>query len=120
MGLANADLPSLRAALWARRSLRLARRRLQTQPVEDVVVPPPPKLPLAAERGVWAVLRRTDPTCLERAVVLQAWRGGHGAAPDVVIGVRGTGAAFEAHAWLDGEPDPQSSEFLEIARVPPR
>jgi hypothetical protein len=52
--------------------------------------------------------------------VLQAWRAGHGAAPDVVIGVRGTGAAFEAHAWLDGEPDPQSSEFLEIARVPPR
>ena len=120
MGLANADLPSLRAALWTRRSLRIARRRLQTQPVEEVVLAPPPQLPPAAERGLWAVLRRTDPTCLERAVVLQTWRSRYGDARDVVIGVRGTGDAFEAHAWLDGEPDAQAAEFLEIARVPPR
>jgi hypothetical protein len=117
MGVANADLPSLRAALWTRRTLRLARRRLQDDPVERVVLPLPPALPPSAERGVWAVFRRAAPTCLERAVVLQAWRERFGVSRDVVIGVRGTGSDFEAHAWLDGEPDPQAAEFLEIARV---
>jgi Transglutaminase-like superfamily len=113
----KADLPAIRAALWATRALRLARRRLQSQPVEQVVVPLPPALPPSAERGLWAVVRRTDPTCLERAVVLQAWRRRQGVSRDVVIGVRGTGDDFEAHAWLDGEPDPQAAEFLEITRV---
>ena len=113
----KADLPAIRAALWARRSIRQARRRLQAESVEHVTLPLPPSLPPSAERGVWAVFRRAHPTCLEQAVVLQAWRARAGDVRDVVIGVRGNGDDFEAHAWLDGEPDPQAAEFLEIARV---
>jgi hypothetical protein len=112
------DVPAIRAAVWAIRSVRLARAGLKAGPVDAVRLPPPPPLPETAEKGVRAAFRRSAPTCLEQALVLQAWRAAHGDAREVVIAVRGSGDAFEAHAWLDGEPDPGAGAFLEIARVP--
>lgn len=115
-----ADVPTLRAALWALFALRRTRRALKRVPVNELRIRRPPALPAAAGRGVRAVLRRTDPTCLERSLVLQAWAVAHGEAIDVVIGVNGTGEQFAAHAWLDGEADGERGAFRELMRVPAR
>jgi len=109
---------TLRAALWAQRALFLARRSLRNSGLEGVVVPEPPRLPAAAGRGVEAVLRRKPNTCLERAFVLQRWQASQGDPREVVIGVRGKSATFQAHAWLDG--DPSDGSFEELLRVPAR
>lgn len=116
----KADLPTLRAAWWARRALRRARRGLRRDRVTEVDVGAPPSLPPSASRGVRAVLRRSHPTCLERALVLQAWNMAHGQSRDVVIGVQGSGEQLSAHAWLDGEPDGELGSYEELLRVPAR
>lgn len=112
------DVPTLRAALWALLALRRTRRALQRGPVTELRVGRPPLLPPSAGRGVRAILRRTEPTCLERALVLQAWSAAQGEARDVVIGVNGTGERFPAHAWLDGEEDGVHGRYRELLRVP--
>jgi Transglutaminase-like superfamily len=112
------DVPTLRAALWALLALRRTRRALRRGPVTEIRVGRPPRLPPSAGRGVRAILRRSDPTCLERALVLQAWALAQGEARDVVIGVNGTGERFPAHAWLDGEEDGVHGRFRELLRVP--
>lgn len=112
------DVPTLRAALWALLALRQTRRALKRGPVTAIRVLRPPALPPSAGRGVRAVLRRSEPTCLERALVLQAWAAAQGEARDVVIGVNGTGEHFAAHAWLDGDADGEHGPFRELMRVP--
>jgi Transglutaminase-like superfamily len=114
------DLSTLRAAVWALRALRHTRRSLERDRLTDVRVSAPPVLPESAGRGVRAVVRRWDPTCLERALVLQAWNVAQGEPRDVVVGVNGSGDALAAHAWLDGEPDRQQESFQELMRVPAR
>lgn len=113
------DLPTLRAALWARRALSQARRGLRQDGVGGVLVSSPPPLPESARRGVLAVLRRRPSTCLERSLVLQRWHAAHGMPREVVIGVSGTGQQFKAHAWLDGVPDSHDGDlFRELLRLP--
>jgi hypothetical protein len=111
------DVATLRAAWWTWRSLRGTRRRLRRAAYDTVTVTAPPALPDGAIRGVHAVLRRTDPTCLERSLVLQRWLASHGVAQQVVIGVSAPDASFAAHAWLDGEaPVPP---YRELTRLGP-
>jgi hypothetical protein len=112
------DLPALRAALWAVRALRAARRDLKRHGLDGTRVAPPPRLPASARRGVFAVLRRKPNSCLERALVLQRWETSHGAGADVVIGVPGPGDDFVAHAWLETMPDGSPDAFHEILRLP--
>jgi hypothetical protein len=114
--LRRLDPAALLGAWWALRAVRRARRELRTGPVEAVRLPLPPRLPTGGERGVHAVLRRLEPSCLERALVLQRWLAARGQPRAVVIGVTAPGPGFRAHAWLDGEAAP---EFHEIARVAP-
>ena len=111
------DLPTLRAALWALRALRSARRDLARRGLDGARVAPPPNLPASARRGVFAVLRRQPTSCLERALVLQRWEASHGAGADVVIGVQGPGDDFEAHAWLETLPDGRPDAYHEILRL---
>jgi Transglutaminase-like superfamily len=92
------------------------RRQLDRLPVDRVRVRRPPSLPARAGRGVDAVLRRLEPSCLERALVLQRWLAARGDRRDVIIGVTAPGDGFRAHAWLEGE---NGSSFTEIARVGP-
>jgi len=120
MSLRNVDLPTLRAALWTARALHQARRELRGGAVEDVVLLEPPKLPDTAERGVWALLRRREHTCLERALVLQRWEAAHGRPREVVIGVSSSRPEFHAHAWLEGDPDNDGEVFHELMRLPAR
>lgn len=112
------DVPTLRAAWWAFRALRRARRTLRKRGLEGFSVSSPPQLPEQAARGVLAVLRRRSSTCLERALVLQRWHAAQGHSCDVVIGVAGSAERFAAHAWLDGELDGQAESFQELMRVP--
>jgi hypothetical protein len=111
--LARSWLPGV---WWACRSLRTVRRELRTGRYDRVALAPPPGLGPEAERGVHAVLRRLEPSCLERALVLQSWLGARGEPRDVVIGVTSPDDTFRAHAWLEGE---SAEGFLEIARVLP-
>lgn len=110
---------TLRAAWWAHRALRVTKRRLRRDGLL-AVAPAPPVLPVGASRGVVGVLRRRSDTCLERALVLQAWLRAHGELRDVVIGVRKGGAGFEAHAWVDAEGLPDGAgEYDELHRRAP-
>ena len=101
----------VRAAWWAARALVRARRQLKRGGIDAVTLPRPPDLPRDAWRGVNAVVRRVDPTCLERAIVRQRWYAAHGDRRDLVIGVTPPATGFKAHAWLEGD-DPGTIEGL--------
>jgi hypothetical protein len=116
--LRGLDAPTLRAAWWALRSVRSARRQLNRTGLRNVRLPRVPALPEEAGRGVHAVLRRQPATCLERALVLQRWRAAHGDAQDVVVGVLAPSEGFSAHAWLADEPH-DGEGFRELLRVRP-
>jgi hypothetical protein len=109
-------VPNVRAALWALRALRVAKKELRSGVWESIKLPRPPPLPESAERAVEAVLRRSGATCLHRAIVRQAWFAAHGLRRDIVVGVTAPSAGFEAHAWLAGEPPCHSEGFEELLR----
>jgi Transglutaminase-like superfamily len=115
------DIPSVRAAWWTFRSITRARRRLDRAGLDaQLDLPAPPRLPDEAGRGVRAVLRRSDATCLVQAVVTQTWEAAHGRERDLIIGVTSPRRGFEAHAWLEGDPPPPGESFRELLRRPAR
>jgi Transglutaminase-like superfamily len=117
------DLPTIRAAWWTVRSAKAARRYLDRDGGLEAVqsLPPVPALPDEAGRGVHAVLRRRDDTCLVRSMVVQAWDAAHGRRRDLIVGVTVPSEGFEAHAWLDGDPPPPpEAGFTELLRRPAR
>jgi hypothetical protein len=117
------DPAVLRAALWTLYAVRHAERELERAPLESVMatLPRVPQLPDRASRGVNAVLRRRDDTCLERALVLQAWEAAHGRPRDLVIGVTSPRDGFKAHAWLEHERvSPEYAELMRRAPAAPR
>jgi hypothetical protein len=110
---------TLRAAWWTYRSLRRARRELRDSGVR-AQIPPPPKLPWGAGRGVNAVLRRQTPTCLERSLVMQAWLAAQGEPHDVVVGVTRSASGLDAHAWVElPTATADSARYHELVRLPP-
>lgn len=113
---------SLRAAWWALSSVRAARRNLKRDGLEARVAPPPASLPWGSRTGVNAVLNRLSPTCLERALVMQAWLSAHRIERDVVVGVaRDVVGTISAHAWIDGiAPAAEYARYSEIHRIEPR
>lgn len=109
----------LLGALWAMVAARLVRRRLTKVGVR-APVPRPPRLGAQGGLGVMAALARLKPTCLERALVLQAWMAAQGTARDVVIGVPRNGMkSGPAHAWVDGMETSSPTTFIELHRIPP-
>lgn len=109
----------LLGALWAAVTARLVRTRLAKVGVR-ASVPRPPRLGPKAGLGVTAALGRLKPTCLERALVLQAWMAAQGTARDVVIGIPRNGMkSGPAHAWVDGTDASSPAMFLELHRIPP-
>lgn len=109
-------LATVRGAWWAARALRRARRLVASHDLSVTSLPRPPRVGSQAVRGVLAVLRRRDHTCLMRAMVLQRWHLAFGDRRDLVIGVALDGPQFRAHAWLAGDPVPPG--FVELARRP--
>lgn len=109
---------TLRAAWWAWRSLRQARRDL-AQDAFAARVPAPPPVPWGARTGVLGVLARTSPTCLERCVVHQRWLAAHDLPTTVLIGVRRESGAVKAHAWIDELAHPDEFDgYRVIHRLP--
>lgn len=113
------DVPTLRSAWWTLRSARRARRSLDRDGLEArLLLPPVPAVPDEAGRGVYAVLRRRNDTCLVRSMVVQAWDAAHGRRRDLIVGVTSPSGNFEAHAWLEGDPPPSDARFKELLRRP--
>ncbi|MGH2719954.1 MAG: lasso peptide biosynthesis B2 protein [Actinomycetota bacterium] len=111
-----------RAARWAWSATRALRRDLPELGLGASVLPPP-DLPAGAGVGVWAVLNRLSPTCLERALVGQSWLAAHGEPCDVIVGVRAGGggngrSSFAAHAWIEGSEPESEKDFVELHRLP--
>lgn len=109
----------MRSAAWALRAHLAARRHLRHGRLDEVRLPLPPPLPTDAVRGVRGALRRSRPTCLERALVLQAWDAAQGRLREVVIGVARRREEVVAHAWLEGDAEPGLDEFSELTRIQP-
>ncbi len=113
------DLPTLRALWWATRALRRVHGDLRSSALTDVRVSLPPALPAHAFRGVRYALRKSPSTCLEQALLRQAWHTAHGEPREVVIGVTRSTSEFAAHAWLDPDPgQPSPQQFEELLRLP--
>jgi hypothetical protein len=109
----------LAGALWAALAAQVVRRRLKQDGV-GARVPAPPRLGPGANRGVMGALSRLKPTCLERALVLQAWLASQGTCRDVVIGVPPDGMqSAPAHAWVDGTDAVSPAKYLELHRLRP-
>lgn len=113
---------TLRAAWWTVRSVRGVRRDLKRDGVRARVKPPPAKLPWGSRTGVMGVLSRLSPTCLERALVLQAWLSAHRIHRDVVVGVaRDPDGNVRAHAWIEGITHPNEyARYSVIHRIGPQ
>lgn len=111
---------ALAGAAWAAVALQLVRHRLRRHGLQ-AEVPRPPHLGPHGARGVVAALRRLSPTCLERALVEQAWLASRGTELDVVIGVPREGfTSGPAHAWLEGALSGDERAYVEIHRLSPR
>jgi hypothetical protein len=107
---------SVQAYRWARRELADVKVRLKTEGVKTRVVPPTGLAP-RGYRGLQRALAQVSPTCLERALVLQAWRAAYTDAPDVVIGVRKGESDIEAHAWVEGDTSAFDPSYDELTRL---
>lgn len=101
---------------WTMSSLRRVRRGLRKRGIDGLELPRPPRTDSSSERGIGWVLRRADATCLERALIRQAWLQSRDDDRALVIGVDNSNG-FRAHAWLEGEENP--GNFSELLRRPP-
>lgn len=117
MSRARLDPAAWRAAAWAWRVMRRLRRDLAEHGLDAVPPALPPSLPEAAWPGAASVLDRARATCLERAMVTQAWALAHGHRRDVVIGVTAPGRGFRAHAWMEGDDVCHHAGFSELTRL---
>jgi hypothetical protein len=109
----------LAGAFWATFAALVVHWRLEKVGLK-ASVPRPPRLSGRAGRGVAGALRRLEPTCLEKALVQQAWLASHGVMKEVVIGVPPDGMHKDpAHAWVDGLDPLSPNRYLELHRLPP-
>ena len=115
------NVPTLRAAWWAARSVRRLRLGLRTTGLE-AQVGMPPRLPSSAVRGVTATAHWMRASCLERSLLLQKWLLAHDRPHTLVIGVPAAGTKpFIAHAWLEGHDRPDdSAAYAQLVRLDPR
>jgi Transglutaminase-like superfamily len=111
---ALAPVHTVNAGLWAARELRHLRTTLARDGVRSTVRRPPRRVSRRSGRVVMFAARVGNATCLERSLLRQAWLRGRGTLRDVVIGIRSQDE-FEAHAWLDGDPD--GADYVEIHRI---
>jgi hypothetical protein len=111
------DPAALLGAAWAAVALPVARRRLKRKGLQGRV-PRAPRWAPGGVRGVAAVLRRGDATCLERSLILQRWLEAHGQTVDVLIGVGRQSDAVGFHAWIDGV-DRDDGEHRVMLRLGP-
>ena len=111
---------ALMGALWTLLAFLAVRRRVRVLGVA-AVPPPAPRLSAPARAGAEGVLHRLSPTCLEKALLRQAWLAADGDPRDVVIGLPGRSFGEQpAHAWVDGTDPASARRYLELHRLPYR
>jgi hypothetical protein len=121
--LVRGDRDAVQAGWWALRAWRTARIQLRRAGLTELDLPRPPGAGTAgsysptAGWAMLAALRWCRASCLERAVVRQAWLAHHGDLRAVVIGVTPPDSSFRAHAWLEGDPI-DTEAFTELSRYP--
>lgn len=114
--IATGAVPNLRSFGWAVVQSRNIRHRLRSEGTK-ARVPLPMGIGPRGWWGVRAAVALVRPTCLERALLVQAWIGGYASPPDVVIGVRRRSGAVEAHAWVDGSDPWFDPSYQELTRL---
>ena len=114
--LLRMDVSDLRAALWTVRAADTAPASIRHAGSGAPSVPPPPRVGASAERAVEAVLSWRRYSCLQRAVVRQAWDAAHGVRRELIIGVTSPSHGFSAHAWLEGDPPSDHEGYVELVR----
>jgi hypothetical protein len=112
-----APVHDLNVGLWATREVRRMRGALAREGIRVSIRRPPRRMSRNSGRVVLVAARLARASCLERSLLRQAWLRGRGTERDVVIGVR-RAEEFEAHAWLDGDPDAKG--YTEMHRIPSR
>ncbi|MGH9169495.1 MAG: lasso peptide biosynthesis B2 protein [Acidimicrobiales bacterium] len=110
-----------RLVVWARRSLRRVHGELPVAGIDGSISISPPPLSgslsaLEGDRVLRAVLGRSGATCLEEAIIRQAWYASRGVEKEVVVGVTSPADDFKAHAWLSG--DAGSPGYVELLHKP--
>jgi len=115
----RADGRTVRAAGWALRSHRRTRRHLRFGRLSDIDVTAPPTTRPVDRRAVLAVLRARGASCLERSVVLQRFDAAAGRPRALIIAVGRPGGGFRAHAWLEGDPEPDIGLHEILRRAAP-
>lgn len=107
----------VRTFRWTCRELAQTKKRLAIEGVE-ARAERPVDLSTRGYRGLNYAMRLVRPSCLERALVIQAWDTIDGRVPDVVVGVRMYQGRIEAHAWVDDADDPLFDDsYEEITRL---
>ena len=115
------DLPTLRAALWALRALRSARRDLARHGLDGAHVAPPPRAAGAAPAAACSPSCAARPSTLPRARArAPALGGAHGAAADVVIGVQGPATTSRRTPGSRRMPDGRPAPTTRSSACPPR
>jgi hypothetical protein len=115
----RARLDDVRAAMWTFRSVLRCRRQIGSRQLSEIALPESEGVSGSSGNVVAALLRRRRDECLANALILQAWRADHGDLVDVVIGVRGPGSGFTAHAWLADSAEEATGGHLPIHRLAP-
>ena len=94
---------------WLRRRLDIHTTSPETS-LEDV----DREIGALVRKGRLVTLRTHVPANRE---AFQRWYADHDDARDVVIAARGAADVFEAHAWVEGDPDPLAGQFRELLRL---
>ena len=111
---------SLTAAVWAWRTHRDVRKQLRCNGLTGLVVRAPRSVRDRDRRAMRAVLRALRATCLERSLLLQRFDATAGRPRDLIIAVSAPGNGFRAHAWLDGDRQPDRTLHEITRRAAPR
>ena len=82
------------------------------------MIAPPTTRPVD-RRAVLAVLRARGASCLERSAVLQRFDAAAGHPRALIIAVSRPGGGFRAHAWLDGDTEPDTGLHEILRRAAP-
>jgi hypothetical protein len=90
---------------------------LRNEGLQELALSAPANLRAVDRSAAVAALSLFGASCLERSVVLQRFDAAAGRPRDVIIGVTAPGAAFRAHAWLQGEHQ-RDGALHEITRRP--
>jgi hypothetical protein len=114
-------LQAARLVVWAWRAHGEVHRRLPHTGLDgEMLMPAPPRAAMLTDvegdRAVRSVLGLRRASCLEEALVRQAWLSGRGTPRDIVIGVTAPSDGFRAHAWLEG--DAVGGGYVEMFRQP--